>query len=996
MKKITLILIGMILTAGVLTAQTVQVSGVVTDAADGQPLPGVSVVVKGTTVTTSTDANGRYTINVAGDATLVFSFIGMKAQEVAVAGRATINVALEAEVKQLEDVIVVAYGTVKREAKTGSVVAVTGDKIAETPVVSLDKALAGKMAGVSITSSSGQPGASTDIRIRGTSSINAGNNPLWVVDGIPVMTGNATEFLNTGNVMAALNPNDIESITVLKDAAAASVYGSRAANGVILVTTKSGKDGQAKFTVRAKYGASWLANDNNFGLMNGSELLSYQRDAVRNAGQDPDNPSGAYYRPMELLSRPQTNWMDHLTRMGAIQEYEVNASGGNARGKYYSSIDYNKADGIYYGIDFQKFTARLNADYKLTDALETGVRINAAYVKGNDVPMQSLYYSNPAFAGMVILPWTPAYNDDGTHNVDIPENSNANPRATAEYDDQFGKQYQILGNMYLQWKPLKGITVKTTNAIESIFGDGRRYWSPETNEGAATLQTTMNRYIQLTTSNTISYDKVFFDEHTVRLLVGQEAMSRREEYQFIYAPGVNPDIPYPQTATAGGVEGEYGYAARTLMSFFGVLDYNWASKYFLQASVRADGSSLFGSDNKWGLFWSVGGSWNLNQEEFMKDISFIDLLKLRASYGVNGNNNINPYRAYGVYASRIYNGVAGMAPSRPENQNLSWEKNYTWNLGVDFTLFDRFNGNIDVYSRLTEDMLLDKDVPQTTGFSSNFMNIGSLRNTGVELQLNADVIKTKDILWTVGGNIAFNNSKIINLGDNEEISYVLPTDGSAEGRLRHVVGKSLYTFRLLDYYGVDPTNGDALFYTEDGTLTKDYNQAQYVYPASPEPKFTGGFNTSFSWKGLSVGAFFEFKGGNHVMIIERRYVESDGNQMTLNQTTGALNYWKKPGDTGVNPKPIAGNSTNSYSFGTTRFLQKGDYLRLKDITISYTLPKHITEQAKLGSVKFYISAQNLYTFHDVDFWDPERGIDGLGYGVYPMTKSFIGGVEISF
>jgi TonB-linked SusC/RagA family outer membrane protein len=477
--------------------------------------------------------------------------------------------------------------------------------------------------------------------------------------------------------MAALNPNDIESITVLKDAAAASVYGSRAANGVILVTTKSGKDGQAKFTVRAKYGASWLANDNNFGMMNGQELLSYQRDAVRNAGQDPDNPSGAYYRPMELLSRPQTNWMDHLTRMGAIQEYEVNASGGNARGKYYSSIDYNKTDGVYYGIDFQKFTARLNADYKLTDALETGVRINAAYVEGNDVPMQNLYYSNPAFAGMVILPWTPAYNDDGTHNVNIPENSNSNPRATAEYDDQFGKQYQILGNMYLQWKPLKGITVKTTNAIEGIFGDGRRYWSPETNEGSATLQTTMNRYIQLTTSNTISYDKVFFDEHTVRLLAGQEAMSRRGEYQLIYAPGVNPDIPYPQTATAGGVEAGYSYSARTLMSFFGVLDYNWASKYFLQASVRADGSSLFGSDNKWGLFWSVGGSWNINQEEFMKGISFIDLLKLRVSYGVNGNNNINPYQAYGVYTSAIYNGITGMRPSRPENQNLSWEKNYT-------------------------------------------------------------------------------------------------------------------------------------------------------------------------------------------------------------------------------------------------------------------------------------------------------------------------------
>jgi TonB-linked SusC/RagA family outer membrane protein len=406
--------------------------------------------------------------------------------------------------------------------------------------------------------------------------------------------------------------------------------------------------------------------------------------------------------------------------------------------------------------------------------------------------------------------------------------------------------------------------------------------------------------------------------------------------------------------------------------------------------VRADGSSLFGNENKWGAFWSVGGSWNINQEEFMKDFSFINLLKLRVTYGVTGNNNIVAYRAYGVYAATQYNGVTGMLPSRPENEKLSWEKNYTWNVGLDFSLFDRLHGNFDVYSRLTGDMLLNKNVPQTTGFSSNFMNIGSLRNSGVELQLNGDIINTKDILWNIGGNIAFNKSKILELGDNKEISF------ADDSRLRHVVGKSLYTFYLLDYYGVDPTNGDALLRTADGSLTKDYNQAQYVYPASPEPKFTGGFNTSFTWKGLSVGAFFEFKGGNHVMIIERRYLESDGNQMNLNQITDALNYWKKPGDTGVNPRPIAGNASNSYSFGTTRYLQKGDYLRLKDLTVSYTLPKRFVEQAKLNSVKFYVSAQNIYTFHDVEFWDPERGISGLGYGVYPMTKSFIGGVEISF
>ncbi|GHT06015.1 SusC/RagA family TonB-linked outer membrane protein [Bacteroidia bacterium] len=803
------------------------------------------------------------------------------------------------------------------------------------------------------------------------------------------MNDNTNDFLNTGNMLASLNPNDIESITVLKDAAAASIYGSRAANGVVLVTTKSGKDGKTSFSARAKFGTSWLANDNGFGIMNAEQLLGYQRDAAINAGGNPDNPTATYYRPKEILSRPLTNWMDHLTRQGSIQEYELNASGSNAKGKYYSSLNYNKTDGVFYGVGLEKISGRLNADYKLTSTLESGTRINIAYVQGQDVPMQSLYYSNPVFAGMMILPWTPAYNAEGNHNVDILENSNTNPRATAQYDDQYGKAYQLMGNMYLQWKPVKQLTLKTTNAVETVNGEGRRYWSPETNQGSTTLQTTMNKYQQLTTSNTATYDDVF-DDHNVRLLLGQEAMKRTSAYQFIYAPDVNPDIPYVQTAPQSGVEGEQWYEAQTLLSYFGMLDYNYLEKYYLQASLRMDGSSLFGSESVWGTFYSLGLSWNLHKENFLKDLSYVNLLKLRASYGLNGNNNIEPYRAYGVYNSANYNGAAGMRPYRPANPYLSWEKNGTWNVGLDFALFDKLDGNIDVYNRKTTDMLLDKNVPQTTGFSSNFLNVGSLQNKGVEIQLNYNIINTNDLKWSVGGNIAFNKTKILDLGDNEFIAY------SEDSRLRHTVGQSLYTFHLLDYAGVDPTNGDALWRDADGKLTNDYSKARYDDTASPEPKFIGGFNTSLSWQGFQLGAFFEFKGGNQVLLIEKRYLESDGNQMSQNQVNTALNYWKKPGDTGVNPKPIAGNSTNSNSFSTTRFLQKGDYLRIKDVTLSYAFPKKQLDKVKIGGLKLYVSAQNIYTFHDVDWWDPERGVDGIGYGIYPMTKAFIGGLELSF
>jgi TonB-linked SusC/RagA family outer membrane protein len=622
--------------------------------------------------------------------------------------------------------------------------------------------------------------------------------------------------------------------------------------------------------------------------------------------------------------------------------------------------------------------------------METGARINLAYTEGNDVPMQRLYYSNPAFAGMTILPWTPPYNEDGTHNVNISENSNTNPRATAQYDDQFEKQYRFQGSTYLQWEPVRNLTIKTNNAAEGTFGEGRRYWAPETNEGVATLQASMLRYVQLTTSNTITYNNIFNGTHSLRVLAGQEAMRRTYTSYYLYSPDVDPAIPFPNTSTAEADEGGYGYNARTLMSYFGIADYSYDSKYYAQASIRYDGSSLFGANNKWGLFWSAGGSWNMHNESWLKDVSWLNLLKVRLSYGVNGNDNISAYQAYGVYASTAYNGITGMLPSTPTNDNLSWELNKSLNGGVDFGFFGRLNGSIDVYRRLTTDMLLDKNVPQTSGFSSNFLNIGELENIGAEFQLEGDIITNSDLVWNAGLNVAYNETKLLNLGDNEFITY------SGDRRLRHTVGRSMYSFYLKEYYGVNPSNGEALWVAEDGSLTNNYNKGRYIYAGSPEPKITGGLNTSLSYKGLNVSAFFEFKTGNKVMIIENRYFNADGNQMSMNQTKNALNYWKQPGDNGVHPKPIAGVSNNSYTFASTRWLQDGSYVRIKDITLSYTLPKKITDMAKIGNLKFYVSALNIYTFHDVDFWDPERGVTGLGAGIYPMTKTIIGGLELSF
>lgn len=986
MRKLTFLLTLLFIGVSVVLAQTTY-SGKVVSAEDGEPIVGATVMVKGTTTGTITNANGNFSVATpANNRILVVTYVGMKSQEVQASQNMVIR--LESDTEELEEVLVVAYGTTRREAKTGSITTVSAEKIANIPVSSVDKMLSGKLAGVTVSSISGQPGSASSVRIRGTSSINAGNEPLYVVDGIAVMTGDQSTFTNTNNALAMINPSDIESVTVLKDAAAASVYGSRAANGVILITTKSGSEGKSKFAVRVKQGVSSLANDNNFAVMTPAELLGYQRQAVINSGRNPDDPTGSYYRPNELLTRPLTNWMDHFSRLGRMEEYEITAQGGTAKTKTYNSFSYHNNEGVYYGVGFQKMQARTNVDHELTKKLRIGTKINLGYMYGEDVPMQSLYYANPAFAGMTILPWSVAYTEDGKHNTNIAENANTNPRATAEYDDQWEKQYRLNGNMYLEYKPFKGLVLKTTNAAEMNFTEGRRYWSPETNEGVAQLQTSQAQYRLLTTSNTAAYDGST-EKHFYRALVGQEATQRTYMYNYQTSKDLDPKIPYHVPGNTSN-DLDYSQNASTLMSFFGVLDYNYDARYYLQASLRYDASSKFGKNNQWGMFYSVGASWNAHNEEFLKGISEINLLKLRVSYGLNGNNNIGDYYQYGVYAPSSYNGMNVMLPSTPANDNLSWEKNGTWNAGIDFRFLKIFSGNFDVYSRTTTDMLLSKPLSSTTGFTSALQNVGSMRNNGVEFQLDADLISRKDLSWTLGFNIAHNKSEILELSGDEMMDY------SGDSRIKHIVGERLFTYYVRDYYGVNPVNGEALWVTADGDLSNDFNKAAFVKAGSPEPKLTGGINTSLTYKNFTLSTQLEYKYGNNLFIIENRYLQSDGNQMSMNQSRSALNYWKKPGDTGVNPKPFAGNNTNSYSFGSDRFIERGDFLRIKDLTLAYELPASILKPAGISGVKVYASGYNVFTFHDVDFWDPERGETGMGYGIYPMTKTFVVGLDLSF
>lgn len=994
MRKLTLLLCALLAGISLAVAQT-SISGTVLTAEDDEPVIGASILVKGTNASTITDNDGKFSIKIPEGAgrTLVITYIGMERQEVF--ARNGMVVKLTSSDQALDDVVVVGYQTIRKEAKTGSIATVKGDDLASIPETSVDKMLSGKMAGVSVSSTNGQPGSAATIRVRGTSSIGAGSDPLYVVDGIPVESGNTGALSNSMNAIAMINASDIASVTVLKDAAAASIYGSRAANGVILITTKSGEAGKSKVTARARYGVTTLANDNDFGMANLQEYIQYQRDARINAGYDVDNPASGYYFPLSLAAKGGTNWMKELTRNGSLQEYELIASGGTGKTTYYTSLSYNKTEGIVPTVGFEKMQVRANLDTELNKWLKVGTRINAGYMKVSDVTNSligdsGLAPSNPFYSGMALAPTMPAYNEDGSYNFDLPFVFNINPLAAIKGSDKYDKQYKFNGTAYLEWKPIKQLTFRTNNSVEYAYTNSRQFSPSFINKTSfgASLNTADVQYRLLTTSNTVTYDDLFNDVHSLNIMLGQEANTYEYSHNQAISYHVNEQRPYHSVGVS--VEDQTAHDGLTqtaMVSFFGVAEYSYDGRYYIKGSLRTDGSSKFGPDRRWGTFWAASASWNIHNEAFMQDIkNVLNVLKLRYSYGVNGNDNIAAYAHYGLYSDIVYNGITGQLPSQLQNRKLTWETNKTHNIGVDFRLFDRLSGSIDWYTRRTEDMLIASPLPYTTGFSSQAQNVGQIRNSGIEVQLDADIFNTNDFKWSAGVNFAANRSKVLELAPGQDFI------GTS---LRYVVGEQLYTYWLYDYAGVNPQNGNALWRNEEGLLTENSQEARRINAGSPEPLWTGGFNTELSWKGLSLGIQLEARYGNKVLNQDRSLFESDGYYGDQNIWKGALNYWKQPGDMNVLPKPVYNNSSNSMQT-STRYLEDGSYLRIKDITLAYNLPSKWTKKALMSGVRIYASALNLYTFHNMNYWDPEHGTTGATVISYPMTRSMIVGVDITF
>ena len=996
MKRISSILVCLAFMSLTAFAQDIQIAGKVTSADDGSLLPGVAVQIKGTSTGTATNIDGEYTIKAPSDAVLVFSSVGMLSQEVAVEGKSTINVVMEAEIAGLDEVIVVGYGTTTRASFVGSSSVVRSKDIEDKPVSSFDKSLQGMATGLLTSTQSGTPGSSTDVIIRGIGSINASTDPLYIVDGVPIASGDLYAYrFYTTNPLASLEPSDIESINVLKDASATSIYGARASNGVIVITTKKGREGKTKFEFNTQIGQSQRVT-NNFNVLNAAEYKELIYEQWVNAGVDPAEA----YASIDEMGDIDTDWPSQVFRSAWDQRYSLKASGGGEKTNFYISGNYRDQDGIVIGSGMKRYSARLNVDHKATQWLNLGFNSTAVYTDIWGGAGEG-YYADPVTSCFFVPPIYPVKNDDGTYFQEIPENLDYNPVSSALVDKNGSNQKRYLGNVYVEMELLKGLKFKSSGGADYFLMGEDLYWSPLTPSGEGyngySEYASTERFNWIVT-NTLNYNRSF-NVHNVSVLLGQEA----QKLSVFSTAVAAQNFPSPRFVTlvnaAEPLTASSSLEGASLASFFARADYNFDNKYYFSLSGRRDGSSRFGANNRWANFGSVGASWRITQESFMSGLTFIDDLRIRASYGTSGNQEIlayttsgDPYNDYypsmGLYIyGQDYNGQPGSGLSQLENPDLQWEKNETMNLGLDFTIIHgRISGTVEYYIKNTNDLLLLVPISSTTGVRTIMKNVGAMQNRGVEIQLGAAIIDA-DFKWNVSANVSFNQNEVTALNNDEPIY-----DGAT--RQRAEVGHSYRTFYLERWAGVNPADGSAMWYDADGNPVMNYADAEKVLlDAKADPDFFGSFSSTFSYKGVNLSCQFYGMYGNSIFNNSDRYLSSDGGG-TANVDRRQLGRWQEPGDITDVPKRIDGASWSNKN--STRHLEDGSYLRLKNVTLSYNIPKSVLQKIKVDGLRVYVSGDNAYTWTKFSGWDPESSLDGTSWFKYPNAKTYSVGLDLTF
>ena len=956
-------------------AQTYKVKGNVVSKSDNEPLIGVSILQKGTTNGVVTDIDGNYELQIqGGETTLVFSYIGLQTQELKVNARTgVLNVAMEDDSHLMDDVVVVAYGVRKKGTIAGSVSTVKNDKLENVPAPSFDQALQGQTTGLSVISNSGEPSKAATFQIRGTNSINSGTAPLFILDGVPI---SSSDF-NT------ISPSDIESISVLKDASSTSIYGARAANGVVVITTKRGLSmDKAKVTFRAQYGFSQLAQ-NNWNMMNTAERIQYEKEIGIDTGKDYD-----------VLSRTDVNWLDMVFNDRApLQNYEVSVNRATDRLNYFVSGGFYDQDGIAQSSTFRRYNMRANAEVKASDWLKVGTNSMVAYEEVEQADDGSYALYTPISACRFMLPYWNPYNEDGSlasENDGTWTGTGSNPIEWMANNPVTNKKYKVLSTVFAEITPIKNLTIRAQFGADYSHSTAFMQSFPSyiINNEMGTAGRNSSDMLNLTETTTVNYRWELNSDHSFNFLLGQEGVDYRSEgFQVITSGQSNNFLTNISSGTRASSWAD-STTSYSYLSFFGRGEYNYKDLYYADFSVRADASSRFGTGNRWAGFWSLGFMWNLKSEPFLKDIEWLSSAQIALSTGTSGNSSIPDYDHLALVSGKAnYEDQAGIYPSQSGNEDLSWEKLWSSNVALRLGFIDRINLDIEFYNKKTTNMLmLVPDSYALTGEGEHWDNIGAMLNRGVEFNVSADVIRTKDFVWSVNANASYNKNKLLELYNGVQ-EYEVSTTAT-----KLVVGHSVSEFYINRYAGVNPANGDALWYTKDGQITNEYNEGDKVMTGKTfDAPWQGGFGTSLAWKGFSLAAQFSWVADRWMFNNDRYFEESNGLYAAYNQSKRLLyDRWKQPGD--ITDIPRHGVTPQF----DDRFLENASFLRLKNVTLAYAFPQRLLSKTNFfSSARIYLQGQNLLTFTGFTGLDPESS-SNVYKAQYPMSRQFTLGVEVSF
>ncbi len=977
-------------------AQDITVTGTVTDASTGETIIGASVVLKGsTTQWTMTDDLGQYSLTVPENGVLEISFMGYTTQEIPVNGRTTIDVALEMDAQMLDDVVVVGYGSARKiSSVVGSASTVNKKVIANRPTANAGDALQGQVSGLQVFSSSGEPSASVSMYMRGISSIYSDTEPLFILDGSPVSSG----------VFSSLNSNDIESVVVMKDASSTAIYGSRAANGVIYITTKKGQAGEKPVvSLRAQYGVSQIAR-HKMDLMNADQWFEFQRKV------NPNFQMTAYQAASQQLGI-NTNWVDYFFNENApLWSLDASISGASDKTDYYVSLGTFDQKGVAFDSELTRYNIRTNVNTQATKWLKMGMNIGLTYQDYQTTPYMNSgqnSYGNIMFASNNLPAWLSPYallyDDNGNPYID---------RGQEEiYFDAVGQwnafhlsniqpiQYttvRVNASTYQQITPVKGLVLRAQQSLEGYDYRASQKALPVSSDewpfGSSSPSASENfqRYYRLTFTNTAEYNFDIADKNHFSILAGQEAIMSDDQRFGASSNGMS-DLrqPYLDNGTQADIP-SWSRSQITYNSYFARLSYNFDERYYLDASWRIDGSSLFGENKRYANFYSVGAMWDIKKEEWMRGASWIQDLRLKASYGTTGNSGI-PYNymswgTVGNYNGNIvYGGVSGWGISTPANPDLTWETIETLNVGVTTRLWNFLGVSVEFYNRVTRDMLMEIPYSYTTGHGTAWGNVADMRNRGVDVDLSFDIIQTSDIYFNIKTNFNYNKNEIISLFDGRD-SFTLANTG-----MRMEVGHAWGEYYYVRSAGVDPRDGMQMWYDKNGNITKNYSDDDAVMLGKQRyAPWSGGLQLNFQYKGLYVGADFTWVAGNWILNNDKWFLTNPTQFPLYNMTTDMLNIWTKPGD--VTDVP---SLESSRQFDDT-YLENASFLRLKNLQIAYDFPKNWMDRTGfLAGVRVYAIARNLFTITEYSGYDPEVD-SNIQMGNYPNTRQFSFGIELTF